>query len=115
MDEEKIKFGMFLTGHDYETIKKMLGDYERGSISRVEDAREASDVNARVNGTPAWKGVDETPPPENTVILTCDSNDGGQFLAWLRDRQWHNAIDGSHLGRTITHWMELPKPPNDKT
>jgi len=57
-----------------------------------------------------WNHVKHKMPPENTSVLVIDKDEDIWIMNYNTCDGWHCPQEGWTMD--VTHWMELPKPPN---
>lgn len=64
--------------------------------------------------TQDWINFEEVKPSDSQWVLCIDSS--GKMETMYYDKKWENCLckyDGNYKVFDITHWMSLPKPPED--
>ena len=65
-------------------------------------------------GTPKWRNAMWQEESDN-VLVAITFEDGSQFVTsgYTQDGKWHTGIS-KMLPYTVTHWMQIPEPPEVK-
>lgn len=65
-------------------------------------------------GTPKWRDAMWREESDN-VLVAITFEDGSQFVTsgYTQDGKWHTGIS-KMLPYTVTHWMQMPEPPEVK-
>jgi len=58
-----------------------------------------------------WISVKNRLPKSTERVLICDAQ-GWIFTGSYEDGQWQQTV-GDECGIEVTHWMPLPRPPNE--
>ena len=59
-----------------------------------------------------WISVEERLPEDGLAIVCCPDPDRPVYIAWMCNGRWLNQFSRP-LGLPVTHWMPLPKPPEE--
>ena len=68
----------------------------------------------KLYGTPKWRDAMWKEESDN-VLVAISFEDGSQFVTsgYTQDGKWHTGIS-KMLPYTVTHWMQMPEPPEVK-
>lgn len=68
----------------------------------------------KLYGTPKWRDAMWKEESDN-VLVAIAFEDGSQFVTsgYTQDGKWHTGIS-KMLPYTVTHWMQMPEPPEVK-
>ncbi len=58
---------------------------------------------------PAWTDASLWSPPDMRCVLATDME--AHFIACFDGEEWTEVFTEEPIGSVITHWMELPAPP----
>ena len=59
-----------------------------------------------------WKDVAaEMPDADSTVLIYAPKDNDPVWLGYFDGQDWRG-IHGGLLAHKVTHWMEMPEPPN---
>ncbi|HDX6853843.1 TPA: DUF551 domain-containing protein [Escherichia coli] len=89
-----------------------LDTAKNGYILLVQDAEPNFDINGNSPATPdSWIPVSERMPEPYEYVLVTDGFDGCEVMRVNTDGYWGPAK--SLYQGSITHWMQLPEPPQE--
>lgn len=91
---------------------------ERKTVSQCVSADYCKGWNDAVDAMPKWISVEERLPNDGQKVMVCGLRNGmqvGAFKGLSRQNRngswWWKKDTILH----VTHWMELPKPPEEET
>ena len=64
---------------------------------------------AELRGIPTWTDAGLWLPPDPRCVLATDME--AHFIACYENDEWINAWTEEPIESVVTHWMELPEPP----
>jgi hypothetical protein len=103
-------FNITLTASEIEDVERVVN---KDLVSRLEKV--VSEKCAAERGIKKWKRVSDFEMPEfDGPVLACAQGDAELIgiATLLPGGRWINEV-GNRIAFEITHWMELPEPPEE--
>ena len=92
-------------------LVKLLRDRERWISVKDRMPAETHSIFYKFYGTPKWRNAMWREKSDN-VLVAITFEDGSQSVTsgYTQDGKWHTGIS-KMLPYTVTHWMQMPEPP----